>query len=215
MDKIKTTNQREEYELKKEHERKRRFNILSGNITPIETSYHLNDGEQAYFEFDTKRLANREYIESSNTGKARNPLIQGGLLRGNVKINTTITQERRTEKLETIDRGTMLFTNKQMIFLGNEVVSIPYSEIYSIDFDFLAMYPKYQGMLKGECYSLGYEPDVKFYYYGIMRKIGRDKSKIAINDVSMYDFPKFVPKKDKPIIRLKKMFASIGKFSSK
>lgn len=203
MDKVNTNqisntlaDQKVKYEDKKEQERKRRFAILSGNIKPIQISFHLKAGEHAYFQIKADRMADRDYVESHTTGDARSPFIQGGLLRGNTSISTETRQERIT-KTEIIDSGELLLSNIRMLFIGKEVISIPYDDILSVEFfpnprfDTTTISVKYPTMIKNECYDLEKKNDAKLYYEGIMRLIGWDKSNITEADVNMVDYPAF------------------------
>jgi len=193
--------QKIEYEQKRELERKRRFTILSGSVKTITSSFHLKSGEHAYFQFETTRLADREYVKSYTQGKARSPFITGGILRGNTQIDTTTSQVRLTENVK-IDSGKMLFTNRQILFVGEkQVVNIPYDEIISVEFHDSQMIIKYPQMLSGEAYKA--EPDTKFYYQGIMNFLEEKKATEA--DIDMSDYPKYVSEEEKEA-RKKKAF---------
>lgn len=189
-----TVDQKARCETKKEKEQKRRFIILSGSIKPIQTSFHLKAGEKAYYEFHTVRLADREYIKSYTQGQARSPFIKGGILRGNTKIDTTTNQIRLTEN-EGVDSGQMILTNKRVLFVGKEVVSIPYEDILTIYFDSSRMTIKYPQMLKGESYSI-MDAEPELYYKGIQRLIGSDTSILKLDDVQI-DWPEYKEPKEK------------------
>lgn len=202
------TEQKAKYEAEKDQERKRRFAILSGNLKPIKTSFHLNEGEHAYFEFQTKRFADNEYLQTNTTGNTKRKgtvkrALVGDLLFG--KVGAVIggvtggsetnyqTSQQRITKTEVIDTGTMILTNKRILFVGKEIVSIPYKDIIATEFTSSLMNScmiiKYPNMLKNEQYSTGLAAEVELHYKGIMRFIKRDTSNVTEADVDMTDYP--------------------------
>jgi len=206
----KIAKQKAKYEAEKEQERKRRISLLSGNLKPIKTSFHLNVGEYAYFAFQTSRMADRDYIESHTKGAG----IGEGFGRVGVGIAKSTTTQERVTKLETVDTGTLLFTNKRILFVGKEVVSVAYQDILAAEFNGAIMTIKYPSMIKNECYDIEKEPDAALYFKGLMRLLGKDKSKVNEADIDMSDYPEFVlPPKEKVKKKLSlrnKIFIGIG-----
>lgn len=182
------------------NKRKEIRDILSGKLKPIQSSINLKDGEHAYYEFETDRIADREHTTSHQTGYARSPLIKGGLLRGNTQISTTVTQSHRY-KNEVVDHGVMIITNLRILFLGKEAVSIYYPELLSIHFPNpakphypdikLTMDVRYPKMLKNESYIL-HDPQPELYFRGIMRNIKKDKSDVTDEEVDSFIKNEFV-----------------------
>jgi hypothetical protein len=67
----------------------------------------------------------------------------------------------------------MIFTNKRLIFVGNEnVVSIPLPEILAAEFIGNQAKFKYAGMMNGESYTFSGNDDMntELYYKGITKK---------------------------------------------
>lgn len=203
------------YEEQKEQERKRRFAILSGHIKPIQISFTLKTGEHAYYQIEAEQKAEREYVESHTTGDVRRPFIKGGILRGNSKVNTTTTQSHSSGST-TVDSGKLLFTNVRVLFIGKQVISISYADILSVQFTNNSVVIKYPQMAKGESYSLPQDNDAKYYYYGVLRLIGIDKTKANEADVDMSRYPLFVSDEAKEAKKkhalLKKIFFWVGIF---
>lgn len=203
------------YEEKKIQERKRRFPILSGNIKPIKTTFNLNKGEDVYFQSSAERLAEVEYIESHTTGQTKKKgvlrrSVVGGVLLGGVgaviggatagdKIKSTTTQEK-INRTEAVDTGTILFSNKRILFIGKEVLDISYDEILAVNFDIPYFEIKYPSMIKGENYKID-NLDAKLYFEGIMRLTKRNKTKILEPEVEIDWVDSSEQKKTNPLIR--------------
>src|SRR5258708_25701522 len=200
ISKIKNTivEKKAESEVRKAQERKRRFMILSGSIEPIATHYALQQGEQIYFQFKTKRIADIEYIESHTKGGSKKKgvirrAVVGDILLGPIGAviggatagskTHEITTQKRVNRIETIDEGDMLFTNTRLLFIGKEIVSITYEEVISVHFINETMEIKYPGMEKGEGYLIDQHSDIELYYKGVMRHIGRDTTKPKESDI--------------------------------
>jgi hypothetical protein len=137
----------------------------------------LGAGEAAYAVFPAKRQALVERIQEFTTGRSKKSggisrAIVGGVLLGPVgavvggatagsKINTR-THQIRSEVLTPIDKGEVLLTNRRMLFVGNEIVSMPYGNLLSISLHRInrlmlkgyRLDVKYEAMKKGECYLL-------------------------------------------------------------
>lgn len=197
-------------------ERKRKFKILSGKIQPIQSSFNLKDNEEAYYQFETERKADVQYTDSYTTGITKKKGIIGravvgdlvfgkaGAIIGGVtadnEINSSTRQELST-RTETIDKGKMLFTNKRILFVGKEVVSIPYDDILAFYFPNpskphyphldLAMEVRYPSMLKNESYILP-NTQVELFFRGVLRLIGKDKSIIEESDVEKFINDEFI-----------------------
>lgn len=169
---------------KREAEEQRKNDILAGNIQPIQVTVNLEQGEKAYAAFNAKRLANREHIVETTTGKSKKKGvitrgIVGGVLLGPVglvagaatagsKSNMRTTQQTVT-RLETIDQGTLIFTSKRLMFLGSQVVSLPYSKLIGYNFEKNKMLIKYENMEPNEQYIVSGNGagDIQLYYQGI------------------------------------------------
>lgn len=157
----------------------------SAKLKPINTEIQLGIGEVAYAAFPAKRQALVERIQEFTTGRSKKSggisrAIVGGVLLGPLgaivggatagsKINTR-THQVRSEVLTPIDKGEMLLTNKRMLFVGNEIVSMPYSQLLSIGLQRInrvllkgyRLNVKYEAMKKGECYLLDDETGGEF-----------------------------------------------------
>lgn len=176
--------------------RKRIADILAGTINSISVPFALQSGEEAYYLFQTTRMADNKNAISYTKGitKQKGVLkrsIIGGLLFGRTgavigglsgtrETNATTTHHALNEQ---IDKGTMIMTNMRLYFVGSQIVSIPYSKIVSIHFPhYSAMKLQYPGKIKGESYVLS-DREAIAYYKGIMRKIGKDKSAVKDTDI--------------------------------
>ncbi len=197
------------YEEKVAQERKRRFGILSGNLTDVPTSVHLKDGEKAYHMFSTQRYADSDYVETYTSGTDKKKGVVGRAFVGNILFgpagaiiggvtagskNQSTTTQQKIVRTEPIDSGDILFTNKRVLFVGKEIIEIPYAEILSVSYEDVIlehkeripmMYIKYSSMLKGECYAVENNGDTALYYQGLMRLIGRDKTTIKEADIKV------------------------------
>lgn len=221
--------QKAKYDEQKEQERKRRFSILSGNIKPIQSSFHLQPEEHAYCEIKADRMADNQYLVSYTTGITEKQGVIGRSIAGSLiygkagaviggttarGVTTSTTSQERKTRTETIDNGTLLFTNKNILFVGKEVVKIPYDEILSIEFNPISfnstsMIVKYPTMVKNESYKVDMNTHIDLYYQGVMRTIGKDKSKVEEADINMSDYPAFISEQEKIA---KKRIAKVKKY---
>ncbi len=189
--------QRAEAERKRQEEEARQQAIVSGKIEPITVTFSLNldTDEKAYVAYDARRMAMVEYVEEHTEGTSKKKggitrAIVGGVLLAPTGLgvagaivgaataaskHSSITKQVRSEKLESVDKGKIVFTNRRVIFLGNTVLSIPYKEIVSVGFDSSGneLHLKYQAMLKNEFFDLsgsGVE-DARLYFEGITKNL--------------------------------------------
>ncbi|MFO0970954.1 MAG: hypothetical protein U0520_01235 [Candidatus Saccharimonadales bacterium] len=169
---------------KKEAEEQRKNDILAGKIQPIQVTVNLEPGEKAYAAFNAKRMADRQHIVETTTGKSKKKGvitrgIVGGVLLGPVglvagaataggKSNMRTTQQTVT-RLEAIDQGTLIFTSKRLMFLGSQVVSLPYSKLIGYNFEKNKMVIRYENMEPNEQYVVSGNGagDIQLYYQGI------------------------------------------------
>jgi len=150
----------------KADEEKREYAITTGDIEPLETDYNLEKGENAYAVFHARKMGRVEkavHVTSRQGVASRagcgcclfGPL--GALLGGATAPSKT--NQITHESLTTLDQGTMVFTNKRFLFIGdNSITSLFYDKMMSINFhshsaetDLEVRYPE---MLKGEYYAL-------------------------------------------------------------
>lgn len=179
---------------KKAAKEEQKNQILSGNIPIVHTDLNLPQGEQVYFEAKAQRMALIEYEVEETTGKTkrkgtiRRAVVGGALLgvatggigaalgavggavtaKGKTKSKTTT---RTVKKKEKVDQGRLVFTSKRVMFVGNEVISIPYSQIIEHNFSLMlgsgSITIKYQDMLEGEYYQVSGARDAEIIYQGI------------------------------------------------
>lgn len=191
-------------------------NILAGNLKEIAVPYKLQQGEKAYFQFQTKRKADVEYRNSRTIGVAKKKGVVGraivgdlafgraGAIIGGATADTEIhtsTSESRSSRREEIDAGMMIFTNRRMVFIGKEIASILYDDIISFYFPnpLKSYYPntdrmmeiKYASMLKNEAYTVP-SPQVELYFQGIQHLLKNDKSPIKQADIDKFLNDEFI-----------------------
>lgn len=164
-------------------------------LKPSDRELQLGADEVTYATFPAKRQALVESVQEFTTGRSKKSggisrAIVGGILLGPVgavvggatagsKINTR-THQVRSEALAPIDVGDLILTNKRMLFVGNEIVSMPYNNLLSMDLQRInrvllkgyRINVKYEAMRKGECYLLDDETggDFQSSYEGITKK---------------------------------------------
>lgn len=166
-------------------------NILEGKIEPIVISMNLGKDEKAYVQFNADRWVMVETVTQHTKGKSKKSgglirALVGGVLLGGVGalIGTTttgskyseVTTEKREQKLEVIDSGLLVFTNKRIIFQGKKnVKALTYQDIISTNFsnNGADITFQYEGMLSGEKFELcdsNYKYG-KVYYFGITENL--------------------------------------------
>jgi hypothetical protein len=147
--------------------------ILSGQITPVQTSANLLPGEQAYLQLKAKRLAVVDTTIEHTKGKLKKKHHLG--LRTKVKTTTTSEIESNVQQL---DSGSLILTNQRVVFMGNNAISLPYDQILGFQFKHgltgsnkAAI--KYAGMIKGEFFELSGDgaKDTELYFQGISRNL--------------------------------------------
>jgi hypothetical protein len=174
-------------------EKVRQQKILTGNIKPIVVSMNLQTDEKAYLELPAIRMASFDSIIEHNVGKSKKKggsvvgrAIVGGVLLGPVgalggavtaksKHSSTTTQQVVT-KMEQVDSGQMILTNKRFIFIGNNnVISLTYPEIIATSFSGNNATIKYNGMLNSEHFVVNgpTASDTQLYYSGITQHIAK------------------------------------------
>lgn len=100
----------------------------------------------------------------------------GGAATAGSKNNSTTTQET-VSRLQQVDKGSLIFTNKRMMFIGTGVVSLPYDKLIAVSFGSTMtgkkITVKYEGMLKDEHYVISGDKakDTELYYRGITEKL--------------------------------------------
>lgn len=165
--------------------------IVSGEIEPITIEMRLEEGEKAYAQYRTERRAIVETVKQYTEGKTKKKggltrALVGGVLLGPAgaiigsttagSTYTEVTKEKRERAVKVIDAGTLVFTNKRVIFHGNNnVKTLRYPEIISTNFSYNGevVIFRYEGMMDGEEYRL-VDKDHKYsknYYDGITQKL--------------------------------------------
>ena len=144
-----------------------------GKLKPLEVKIALNLGEAAFTEYPCKRTATVDRIEEKTVSSTKKKgvlgrAVVGGALVGGVgaivgavsagsKTNAKTTQETVSSE-ETLDQGHLYFTNSRLLFVGNEIVSVDYKSLISIEFKMTLagcrMELKYPGMLKNETFVI-------------------------------------------------------------
>ncbi len=140
--------------------------ILSGKIKPIKTNYNLDPGEKAYITFQAhkKGVINRTVSSTHQVGVASRAgcgcclLGPLGALLGGVTAPSQ-TNQNTVESTAVLDSGTMIFTNKRFLFVGNKsMTSLEYKKALDISFKKTLLESKlevkYPEMVNGEYYSL-------------------------------------------------------------
>ena len=166
--------------------------VANGDISPITPSVKLKQGEKAYAEFTAKRKAivtttiQRTVEKTKKKGGITRAVVGGALLGpvGAVVGATTAKSKGNSvgytediESLKDIDQGILVLTDQRMLFVGQEIVSIPYDELVGVKFKNTItgaeISVKYAGMLKGEQYFIsGKEAKLsKMYYQAITEKL--------------------------------------------
>lgn len=171
-------------------EEERRSALRAGKITPIALAVSLDQGEVAYLELQAHRMATIERIEEHTTGKSKKSGVAGRAIVGGVLLgplgalggaatagskSKSVTTQKSIYSTETVDSGKLILTSRRFLFIGNNVVSIPYHSLLAIAFDphlagksqFISL--KYEGMLDGERFfvSGSQVDDTALYYTGI------------------------------------------------
>ena len=162
--------------------------IADGKIEPINVSVKLGSDEKAFAEFQAKRAALIERVVEQTYTKSKK---KGGLTRavvggmtfgvagalvgaGTAKSKgTSTTVQQDVSSIEAVDEGTLIFTNKRVLFVGKEIISIPHDDLMAVDFSKsfggMTMKVKYAGMLKDEQYVIKGDnaKEANLYYKGI------------------------------------------------
>ena len=190
--KKKVKNYKDEQARKKAEEEARQEKILSGDIEPIKVVVSLEPQEKAYVELSAKRMAVVDRIVEKTTGKTKKKgvvgrAVVGGVLLGPLgalggaatagsKGNSTTTQHTAS-KMEVVDDGSLVLTNKRLMFIGQNIVTLPYNKILAVSFtnniSGKKLLVKYEGMLKDEQYAVSGEKakDTELYYQGITKNL--------------------------------------------
>lgn len=177
---------------KKAEEEARQQKILAGEIEPVQVIVNLEPNEKAYAEFGAKRMAVVDRVVEKTVSKSKKKgvvtrAVVGGVLLGPLgalggaatagsKGNSTTTQET-VSKLEAVDTGNLILTNKRLVFMGQNLVSLPYSKLLAVSFansmGGKKLIVKYEGMLKDEHYVVSGDKakDTELYYKGITDKL--------------------------------------------
>jgi hypothetical protein len=166
--------------------------ILSGNIEPIQVVVNLQLDEKAYADFGAKRMAVVDSIIEKTVGKSKKKgvvtrALVGGVLLGPLGAvggaatagskNDSVTTQQTVSKLQVVDTGSLIFTNKRIVFVGNNVLSLTYDQLVAVNFDKTRagakLNLKYEGMLKGEHFIVGGDKarDTELYFKGITEKL--------------------------------------------
>jgi len=187
---------------KKATEEARQQKILSGKIEPIQVIVNLEPNEKAYIELSANRMAIIDSIIEKTTGKTKKKgvitrAVVGGVLLGPLgavagaatagsKGSSVKTQET-VSKLDKIDQGTLILTNKRLIFLGQNVASLPYDNLIAVSFIDTSigkkLTVKYEGMLRDEHYIISGDnaEDIELYYKGIKNILTLDNQTTFTN----------------------------------
>lgn len=190
--KKKINDYKDEQARKKAEEEARQQKILSGQIEPVQVVVSLEPNEKAYVELAAKRMAIVDRVIEKTVSKSKKKgvvtrAVVGGALLGPLgalggaatagsKGNATTTQET-VSKMEAVDSGSLVLTNKRLMFVGQNIVSLPYSKLIAVSFANTLggkkLMVKYEGMLKDENYVVSGEKakDTELYYKGITSKL--------------------------------------------
>ena len=200
--KKKINDYKDEQARKKAEEEARQQKILSGQIEPVQVVVGLEQNEKAYVELGAKHMAVVDRIIEKTVGKTKKKgvvtrAVVGGVLLGPLgalggaatagsKGNSTTTQET-VSKLEVVDNGSLILTNKRLMFVGQNVVSLPYSKLVAVSFGNSMtgkkLFVKYEGMLKDEQYVISGDKakDTELYYKGITDKLLLSETQLTDN----------------------------------
>ena len=183
---------KDEQARRKAEEEARQQKILAGEIEPVQVIVNLEPNEKAYAEFGAKRMAVVDRVVEKTVSKSKKKgvvtrAVVGGVLLGPLgalggaatagsKGNSTTTQET-VSKLEAVDTGSLILTNKRLVFMGQNLVSLPYNKLLAVSFAGSTggkkLIVKYEGMLKDEHYVVSGEKakDTELYFKGITDKL--------------------------------------------
>lgn len=166
--------------------------ILSGNIEPVQVVVNLQPDEKAYADFGAKRIAVVDSVIEKTVGKSKKKgvltrTVVGGILLGPLGAvggaatagskGNSVTTQQVVSNLQVVDTGSLIFTNKRIVFVGNNVLSLKYDHLIAVNFDKTKkgtkVNLKYEGMLKGEHFIVGGEKakDTELYFKGITEKL--------------------------------------------
>ncbi|MEI6267225.1 MAG: PH domain-containing protein [bacterium] len=193
-------NFKEDQAQKKINEEARKQKIISGQIEPIQVIVNLEPSENAFAEFVAKRMAIVDNVIENTVSRSKKKgvitrAVVGGVLLGPLGAvggaatagnkGTSRTSQQTISKLEIIDNGSLVLTNKRIIFLGRSTLTLPYEKLLSVSFGKTLLgnklVVKYDGMLKDEHFILNGEKakDIELYYHGINKHLLLDK--ISVN----------------------------------
>lgn len=178
---------KKEMEDKKAAEAARILSIKEGNFDPIDVEFTLEDGEEAYLKIPAERFAKVETVvqQTFENTKRKGTLgraVVGGVLLGPLgavagaatakKQTTGHTSEEVISSIKSQGAGTLLFTNKRFLFVASNILSIPYTDVVSVEFKLNRAYIHYNGMMDSEYFQLkcSFLPDLPYYYEGIKAK---------------------------------------------
>lgn len=182
---------KEKEAAKKAEEEQRKQAIADGNIEPIKIAVQLLPNEVAFAQFTASRQALVDKIVEHTTTKSKKKgvvtrAVVGGVLLGPLGAlggaatagskGTATTSQYQTTELEIIDEGSIIFTNQRLLFIGGEIVSLPYDTLTVVEFNKVVggmlLNVKYTGMLKNEGYVIRGDnvKDAELYYLGAKKK---------------------------------------------
>jgi len=155
----------DEQAKKKVAEGARKKSILSGKIESFTPSCNLEKNEKAYAEFPADRMAIVEHIEEHSIGKSHRKGVLGRAIVGGVLLgplgalggaatagsrSESTSIQKKIERIDKIDSGKLIFTNKRLLFIGNEFWHLSHKEVIYVEFRGNQFYLKYPEMKKGE-----------------------------------------------------------------
>jgi hypothetical protein len=175
-------------------EQARKQKLLAGIIAPISVTVNLQQDEKAYLELTARRMASVDSVVEHTVGKTKKKgvvrrAVVGGVLLAPTGFglvgalggaatagskNKSTTTQQTVSKIQQVDSGKIILTNKRFIFIGNNnVVSLTYPEIFATSFNGSKASIKYDGMLNSEYFEvLGPAAnDTQLYYKGITEHI--------------------------------------------
>lgn len=184
---------RQEYNMRQEElkadEEARVNKILSGQIEPIETNLNLEENEACYFIVPADRKALVEKIQVYTEVKSKKKGVIGRAVVGGVLLGPlgalggavtagskgkTITKQNTSSKLTKIDSGQLIFTNKRVLFVGSQLISIPYDSMPLVEFPSRKkIVINYHTMENGEYYEISGSnaKDTELYFNGITKNL--------------------------------------------